>query len=224
MAAPALGLASDALLTTSGSVCVETRTSAVPWNNKILIAILGMMIGTGGSPNAALVNRVPASSQFYVTICDDGGGSGKLERALLPQEQIAGIQRYLSMNVTDLSTALRVARPTVYAWMRGIEPRDSGLKRISQLHRIARRWRAISSTPVGSYLTVRLLAGGSLLDEFGREQLDEGTILKMFEAVKSSLASEPRRLGITEAARARGLTAVDTRATGKWSSDDDLNL
>jgi DNA-binding transcriptional regulator YiaG len=227
MATAALKLASDPLPTTTSAASVPSGipASPAPWNNKVLIAILGMMIGTGGVANAALVNREPAtSSQFYVTVCDDDTANGNLERALMPQEQIAGIQRYLSMNVKDLSATLRVARPTVYAWMRGVEPHGSNLKRISQVYRLARAWRAMSSIPLGQYLSVRLPAGGSVLEQFAEEELDEVAIIETFAKVKSALDSGPRRLSVIEAARARGLRAVDTHATGKWSSDDDLNL
>ena len=79
MATAALKPVSDASPTTSvAEVQSGIFASPVPWNNKVLIAILGMMIGTGGVANATVVNRVPANSRFYVTVCGGNTAKGKL--------------------------------------------------------------------------------------------------------------------------------------------------
>lgn len=207
----------------------EFRT-VVPWNNKVLAAILGMVIGTGGVANAAVVNTVirtssSADNHIRLTIRTPSYESenGRQE-ALLPQEQIAGIQRYLSLNVTDLSSALRVGRPTIYAWMRGAQPQEAHLQRIEQVYRIARSWRAMSSSPVGAYLAVRLGSGSSLLMQLADETLDEGIINGSFAEIRAVLNNKPRRESIAQAARRYGLRSTASERAKKWSSDDEFDL
>jgi hypothetical protein len=189
-----------------------------------------MVIGTGGVANAAVVNTVvrtssSADNHIRLTIrtpsCEwENGRQG----ALLPQEQIAGIQRYLSLNVTDLSSALRVGRPTIYAWMRGVQPQDAHLQRIEQVYRIARSWRAMSSSPVGAYIAARLASGSSLLTRLAAETLDEGAIYGSFAEIRAALNNKPRRESIIQAAKRLGLGSTTAAQTKKWSGDDEFDL
>jgi hypothetical protein len=227
----AFGLAADT--SPLGSIAPQPHTgsgSVVPWNNKVLAAILGMMIGTGGVANAAVVNTVvrtssSADNHIRLTIrtpsweTENGG-----QNALLPQEQIAGIQRYLSLNVTHLSSALRVGRPTIYAWMRGARPQDAHLQRIQQLYRIARSWRAISSAPIGAYLTVTMGSGSSLMTQLADQNLDEGAINGSFAGIKAAMDNIPRRESIMQVARRRGLRSTTAGQIKKWSGDDEFDL
>ena len=227
----ASGLAVDTSL--RGLIAPQSRTGLGPvvsWNNKVLAAILGMVIGTGGVANAAVVSTVvrnnsSVDSHIRLTIRTS---SYELENgrqnALLPQEQIVGIQRYLSLNVTDLSSALRVGRPTIYAWMRGVQPQDAHLQRIEQVYRIARSWRAMSSSPVGAYLAVRLGSGSSLLTQLADETLDEGAINSSFAELRAALNNKPGRESIPQAARRHGLRSTTSERPKKWSSDDEFNL
>jgi hypothetical protein len=227
----AFGLAADT--SPRGSIAPQSHTgfgSVVPWNNKVLAAILGMVIGTGGVANAAVVNTIvrtssSADNHMRLTIRTP---SYELENgrqdALLPQEQIAGIQRYLSLNVTDLSSALLVGRPTIYAWMRGVRPQDAHLQRIEQVYRIARSWRAMSSSPIGAYLAVQLGSGISLMTQLADETLDEGAINGSFAEIRAALNNKPRRESILQVARRRGLRSTTSAQMKKWSGDDEFDL
>lgn len=225
MACAVLDLAPDVLPKTS-EVAPSVGASGPPmrWNNKVLITVLGMMIGTGGAATPALVNRVAVSSEYHIVVLEPKKANGTLQRALLPNEQIAGIQRYLSLNMSDLSRVLRVARPTVYAWTRGAEPHDINSERISQLYRVSRAWRAISNAPVGEYLNARFHTGRSVLELLSQEKLDESAIGELFAQIRAALDNRPSRRTISEVARARGLRIADMRTSKKWSSDDDLNV
>jgi hypothetical protein len=227
----AFGLAADTW--PRGSIAPQPQSGfgiVVPWNNKVLAAVLAMVIGTGGVQNAAVVNTVVrtssnANNHIRLTIRTPGYESeSERQGALLPQEQIAGIQRYLSLNVTDLSSALGVGRPTVYAWMRGVQPQDAHLQRIQQLYRIARSWRAISSSPVGAYLAARLGFGGSLMAQLAEETLDEAAINSSFAEIRAALNNKTRRESILQAARRHGLRSTISEQTKKWSGDDEFDL
>lgn len=68
--------------------------------------------------------------------------------SITAEDQIAAIQEGLSLSVTQLAEIVKVARGTVYGWMRGeVElPRDHGTaQRLRDLERVARDWRARSS-------------------------------------------------------------------------------
>lgn len=227
----AFGLASDVSPQSSSAAQSHTGVrSVVPWNNRVLVAILGMTIGTGGVANAVVVNTVirpgsNANSHVRLIIrtpsCETQNGH---QDALLPQEQIAGIQRYLSLNVTDLSSALRVGRPTIYSWMRGTQPHSSHLRRIQQLYQIARSWRATSSSPIAAYLTVPLGSGGSLMTQLEDEALDEAAINRSFAEIKAALDNKPRRESIIQVARRHGLRSTTAVQSKKWSGDDEFDL
>lgn len=227
----AFGLAADT--SPRDSFAPQSHTgfkSVVPWNNKVLAAILGMVIGTGGVANAAVVNTVvrtssSADNHIRLTIRTSSYElENGLQDALLPQEQIVGIQRYLSLNVTGLSSVLRVGRPTVYSWMRGVQPQGAHLQRIEQVYRIARSWRAMSSSPVGAYLAVRLVSGSSLLTQLADEILDEAAINGSFAEIRAALNNKPRRESILQAARRLGLASTTAAKTKKWSGDDEFDL
>ena len=227
-------------MTTSGiSLAFEPQSAApqshtasasvVPCNNKVLIAILGLMIGTGGVANATAVNTAlrpnsSANSQIRLTIFEPIETENGRQNAVLPQEQIVAIQRYLSVNMTDLSKALRVGRPTVYSWVRGTQPHGRNLERIHQLYRIARSWRAMSSTPVGEYLTIPLQTGRSLMADLCTRNLDEGGIDRAFTEIRAALSNRPRRESIMEVAARRGMNSTAEAKAKKWSSDDDFDL
>jgi len=188
-----------------------------------------MMIGTGGVANATVVNaairpRSNASNQVRITICNPVWEVNEQREVLLPQEQIAGIQRYLSLNVTDLSKALRVGRPTIYAWIRGAQLHDAHILRLQQLYRIARSWRAISSSPIGTYLNVQLPSGNSLIEQLADETLDESVINRSFIQIKAAVDGKPRRESISEVTKRRGLRSTTKTELKKWSGDDEFNL
>jgi len=225
MASPAPAMYTDLTrgTTVASSSCSEQYPFA-HWNNRLLIAVLGITIGTGGAVNASPVANAPTSSQIQLTVCNLKEMSPANESLLLAHEQIAGIQRYLSMNVTDLAKAMRIARPTVYAWMKGARPHEANLERISHLYRISRTWRSMSSTPVGRYLTVPLEGGLSLIEQLSQEELSVAAISDSLARIKSAMKSGPRRQTIQETAQERGLQLLRGKEKKSWSADDNFNL
>jgi len=190
------------------------------WNDMLLAAALGIVtIGTGEIASPA--PRQVISQTSGITIKINNGARARLadESLLLPQEQIIAIRRYLSLNISDLATTLRVARPTVYAWLRGeSEPHGPNLARIQSLYSIGRDWRARSDRPVGPFLKTLTSDGSTLFNQLSEEDLDLTNIYKAFEQIRSSMSSASNRQSISEMARSRGLKPV-SRGTQKWSDD-----
>ena len=206
----------------TGFTASHVDPPTINWSNILLSAILGMAtIGTGGVATAMTGQPISQTSGIAVKVYQGPRGRSQDEGPLLPEEQINAIRRYLSLNISDLAMALRVARPTVYAWLRDeAEPHGSNLARIQQLYRMARVWRAFSEQPVGPFLKSANEDGLTLVNLLSEEVIDEAAVRRAFEQIRIAIA--PKRQSIAEMARSRGLTPV-TRGVRKWTDDTLLN-
>ena len=203
----------------------STTVSAgkVWWNNTVLATLLSLVVGTGGVANAAAIAKVPNPPNMVVTICEPQSTTTEASDFLLPGEKLASIQRYFSMNVSDLASVLRVARPTVYSWIKQrSEPRDANLDRIERLYRLGRSWRKMSDKPVGAFLKMKKQGGTSLLDDSSAPQLNEAAILTTLKDVSRTIQAPSKRLSVAESASKRGLKPV-SRNIKKWSFDESFN-
>ncbi len=201
------------------------------WNNAVLAALF--LVGTGGfanpqmiarSANPQIINRT-SSGSIVVRVIGESGEVVDTNRLLDTQEKLAGIRHYLSMNVTDMARALRVARPTVYSWLRDeAGPRGHHLQRIEAIYGIARRWRRISSQPVGGFLAQPLASGDSLLDLVSAKALNESDIQDAFAQIQKALNRSSGQAGIVDVAKKRGLKLATTRPPVHWTSNEDFDL
>lgn len=201
------------------------------WNNAVLAAVF--LVGTGGfanpqmiarSANPQIINRT-SSGSFDVLVISESGEVVDTNRLLDTQEKLAGIRRYLSMNVTDMAKALRVARPTVYSWFRdeaGL--RSHHLQRVEAIYGIARRWRRISIQPVGAFLAQPLASGDSLIGLLSAKALNEPEIQEAFAQIQQALNRTSGQAGIVNTAKKRGLKLATVRPPVQWASNEDLDL
>jgi DNA-binding XRE family transcriptional regulator len=145
------------------------------------------------------------------------------DRLFETHEKLAGMRRYLSMNVSDLATALRVHRPTVYAWLRG-NPRlrRNHAQRLEAIYKVAKEWRAISSKPVGPFLNAPQ-SGVSLLNLLSSKVLDREAISARLLQIRHAANQAPARLGVLEAAKRRNLKLL-RKHTVNWASNEDLDV
>jgi hypothetical protein len=214
----------------------ETLASAAPtgarsnWNNAVLAAVF--LVGTGGFANPQVIARAnpqiinrTSSGPIDVRVIGVSDEVVDTNRLLDTQEKLAGIRRYLSMNVTDMARALRVARPTVYSWLRdeaGL--RGHHLQRMEAIYGIARRWRRISSQPVGTFLAQPLASGDSLLGLLSAKALNEPEIQDAFAQIQKALNRSSGQAGIVDVARKRGLKLATIRPPVHWTSNEDFDL
>jgi hypothetical protein len=164
-------------------------------NNAVLAAVF--FVGTGGfalpqmaahSANPQMINRT-SSGPIEVRVIGESGEVVDTNRLLDTQEKLAGIRRYLTINVTDMARVLLVARPTVYSWFRDeTSLRGRHLQRVEAIYGIARRWRRISSQPVGIFLSQPLSSGDSLLGLLSAKALNEPKIQDAFAQIQKAFA------------------------------------
>ena len=95
-----------------------------------------------------------------------------LKVSTVPQE-VATIRHYLSLNVSNLATVLRIGRPTVYAWQRGeAKLHASNIKRLNDIYDLAVEWKKSSRVPLGNMLTSSLNDGSTFLESLSRDDID----------------------------------------------------
>jgi len=187
-------------------------------------AVFGMLIvGTGGIATPRMINCVP-SGPVAIRGLQVSGGNTDSDRLLDTQEKLAGIRRYLSMNVTNMAYVLRVRRPTVYSWLRD-EPnvRPGHAQRLEAIYKLAREWRMLSSKPVGEFLNRRLSSGTTLLDLLSAKTLDEPAISAGFSQIRETLNRTPRVVSVVEVAKRRKMK-ISPEKTSTWSSNDEIDM
>lgn len=202
---------------------VPAPSHVVRWNNPLLVTLVGLMVGTGGVANAGSLRSVSPSSDLKFTVCTDQRQKMEPEEDFLIQGKLAAIQQYLALNVTQLSQALGVTRPTVYAWLKAkADPQPIHLARIQRIYSVARRWRAMSSFPMGQLLTTVVPSSGkSLMDVLIEDTLSETETNLVLAQLKLVGESVPRRKSIADVARSHSLQPVQV---GESLSRDELDL
>src|SRR5664279_833341 len=114
----AIGGFEDAAPTGSSTGGFLATGFSVKFSTAVLGAVFSMLVvGTGGSANARMINSGP-SGPIAIPIIRVSDGNIDSDRLLEAHEKLAGIRRYMSMTVTDMAKVLHVRRPTIYSWLR----------------------------------------------------------------------------------------------------------
>ena len=186
-----------------------------------MIATTAITCGSGGMPVAS-GEPMTSNSIFYVVESPTTRAEAK-QVSTIPQE-VATIRHFLSLNVSNLATVLRVKRPTVYDWQRGdSKPHASNLKRLNDIYSLAEEWKKCSGIPLGSLLSSPLSDGFSLLESLSRDDIDSVKLSsKIMELVAKrealladkghhgrSLRSVADQLGFTPMPPEEGQKSVD---------------
>ncbi len=99
-----------------------------------------------------------------------------------PAARLTVVRRWLSMSITDLATAMRVQRPTIYAWMSSRSmPKQANLERLRALHRVGQAWKRRAGRPAVDALKKPTPEGGSLLSLLAAPNIDEVAVLRLIE-------------------------------------------
>ena len=206
--------------TSAGSV---NTSFPLKWNNAVLSAVFGMLVGTGGVANARMIHSAP-TGPIVVRIVQVSDRTADPDRLLDVQEKLAGIRRYLSMNITDMARVLRVGRPSIYSWLRDeARLRTAHWQRLEMIYKSAREWRKISDRPIGERLHRPLASGVTLLDLLSSRTLDESEISVGFSQIQEMLGRTQRPSSILDVAKKRGLKLTAKRAK-TWTSNEELDL
>lgn len=190
--------------TTLGTV--EAAEYTRQWSFLEMI-LTGFLVGTGGTMTMEMLDVKPPTGSAIIFRLPSACKRRQAQTPfLLPQEQLAAIRRYLSLNVSDLAKVLRVERPTVYSWLKGEAlPRSANIDRIGTIYSIAREWRQMSATPVRGMLNTRYDDNVPLLALLSEETIDEATTRQSLARLRIALERVPVRKSVTEIAKERGI-------------------
>jgi hypothetical protein len=194
------------------------QVSALP-----LILASSLLVGTGGSATAETLDVRPRTGTAAVIFRFPSSCGRRREQTpfLLPQEQMAGIRRYLSLNISELAKVLLVERPTVYSWLKGeAVPRSGNSDRIAKIYSIAHEWRAMSSEPIKNMLNMKYGDDTTLLTILSEQTIDEVAARRVLARYREALNRVPRQKSVAEIAKQRGIQ-IEMRELSKTSSDDE---
>lgn len=172
-----------------------------------MILATGLLVGTGGTLTMEMLEIRPLTGSAIVFRFPSSFKRRQVRAPfLLPQEQLAGIRRYLSLSVSDLAKVLRVERPTIYSWLKGeAVPRSGNVNRIGVIYSIAREWRLMSSEPIRGMLNTPYSGDTTLLALLSEETVDEAAARQLLTNLREALDRVPPRKGVGEIARERGI-------------------
>ena len=152
----------------------------------LAVSLLGESFFTGGGA--------------CTTVHPLGLGGRHREAPLSAAAMLARVRSELSLAITELSSILRVERPTIYAWLSGrVTPYLRNRRRLQELYRIALAWSEMSSAPVGDSVRWEDETGNSIAELLRRGENNEA--LARLKALSS--AHRARRLSDREARRER---------------------
>jgi hypothetical protein len=212
-----------AAATGSTSTCAPSSGLSVKWNNAVLAAVF--IVGTGGFATAQALNYVPGAPGVVRIAHELSQGALAAQHVLDTQEKLAGIRRYLSLNVSKMAKVLRVGRPTVYSWLRD-DPslRANHARRIDEVYGLARTWRTISNEPLGDFVVRPLTSGGTLLELLSARTLDESAIQGAFLQIANAVSRKARRANVVEIAKRRGFRLAPSQPITSWASSDEVDV
>ena len=130
-----------------------------------------------GSALGSFLPHVGSSSsivdcRFAAPASPPNVAAGFREIVALPViEQMQELQAALSLNKSQLAGILRVARPTLYDWLRGREPNGTNAGRVDTLLRILAQASVSSASPLNARFVARRVEIGapSLIELLGEE-------------------------------------------------------
>lgn len=184
------------LVAASGAALVFTSVASAFDEEDAVTTIPIGYVGSGGvsSPQVILAGFRWSDSGGKVSV--------NLEVPMTAAEQLAYTRSLLGVSITDLAELLDVARPTVYSWMQGTEPRDEHLERIQRLERQARDIEAYRLAGLGRLLKRPLSGGQTLLDLIKSDQ--------PVDVAMAELHSVARQEELQRLTRKGGQTTVTT--------------
>ncbi len=107
---------------------------------------------------------------------------------VLPEDvaQVLGaVKDELSLNTSELATALRVSRPTIYSWTEGGQASQENRLRLAELQKLTAAWQNLSSEPLGTLVRERGADGSRIVDFLSEDVLPRQAIIERFKIFAS---------------------------------------
>lgn len=120
----------------------------------------------------------------------------KLETAAatLRVARLVELQAILGLSTSDLADALGITRQGLYKWLDATKEQKlqgANRARLALIERVAKKWRDHSSAPLSKVVHEPLAAGGTTLERFTAEAIDEASFDAVFDELRAKLAAEP---------------------------------
>lgn len=130
-------------------------------------------------------------------------------------EQVRAVLDFFGVSKSDLAKALRVTRPTVYAWLDGVsEPLAENQRRLSILARVAARLGGDFAGPLFHAYVEQPVEGftESLFQMLLCDDLDEGALTSAARRVKEMTSKRKERIARGRGPGARGEIQAEKEA------------
>lgn len=96
-------------------------------------------------------------------------------------KMIAAIESTLGNSASEMAKILRVSRPMIYHYRKGMEPSIENKRRLQTLAALASDWESLVWQPLRGLLKVKQPEGRTLLDFLSDEDLDVVALRRMFQ-------------------------------------------
>lgn len=140
-------------------------------------------------------------------------------------EKLETIKARLGIGMKHLAAALRVERPTVYAWKKGVrQPQSQRWMRIHALSELADYWQALSRHPLSRRIFVPMESGQSTMDLLSAEILDSPRIKEVLKSLATDENDRSARLrekadAMRERMKAKGVKPLPTEVVEQTMRD-----
>lgn len=139
-------------------------------------------------PVPGVINSIHAQAEAGYAVV-----TRKIHKNILASERIVFCRTWLSLSMTQLASALRLERQTIYGWVSGSStPHDENEQRLNTVFTIAVNWQRFANEPLGKAVTRKLSNGKSLHEMLIASDLNVFEIRNLFAELKPLLAEKTR--------------------------------
>ena len=139
--------------------------------------------------------RTQNSAPLLVSVAIEGLTIAMTQVNLNIEVMMGSLEKLFGNSATDLAKMLRVSRPMIYHYRKGIEPLTENRRRLQTLVDLASDYNLVVTQPLKKSLRMRQPEGRTLLDFLSDEELNTEALRLMIQRiVKSSDATLRDRL------------------------------
>jgi transcriptional regulator with XRE-family HTH domain len=181
---------------------------------QLLAPLLILTAGTGGNMTAHSVAEL--SRWAYTPNIHIERPSKNDNRS--PEEHVANIRDVFGISMSGLATVLGVTRPTVYAWLKGDEPKPEAVVRIQKLSHTADKFHQANIPRLDKLVHRPIINGRSLVDIFRADEDASGAVALLKEIAEKEAQARLKPKGFGKPLRSLDDVIGDfSAAIDQWS-------
>jgi hypothetical protein len=181
--------------TYGGGTVARLPLSAALW------LALGITIAdpTGAISLQRSYSVMPGTAAVVSVETDTTAAASSTEPVAPDREEISAVarlnrvRRTLSMNVSQLASAIRAGRPALYRWLEGDSPNESNARRLKHLYDIALLWSSVCAESLGKDLITPVGEHGSVMSLLTAVDLDYQSISNTLRVIAASRVTATNR-------------------------------